>query len=223
MPQTATLNGWVNTYRSYNNQVFVDLRDRYGVTQVVFEAEDKELFQVAEELRNEFVLSVTGSVAPRLPGKENPKLATGKVELKAQKVRVLNGSPTPPFEITEFGNELANEDVRLQHRYLDLRRKTLQDTLALRHRLCKVIRDNLDARGFLHAPLGPRTRVELTQGVAYLQGFAFAASPLGVAAESGGGLDRHQLPGVRTRTADVGAGVTHDVGRHTSIEAAVSW
>jgi aspartyl-tRNA synthetase len=147
--QTVTLNGWVNTYRSYNNQVFVDLRDRYGVTQVVFEAEDADLFRLAEGLRSEFVLSVTGTVAARLPGKENPKLATGKVELKAQKARVLNPSPTPPFEITEFGNELANEDVRLQHRYLDLRRKTLQETLALRHRLCKVIRDNLDAQGFV--------------------------------------------------------------------------
>src|SRR5262245_52365037 len=147
--QAVTLNGWVNTYRSYNNQVFVDLRDRYGVTQVVFEAEDADLFRLAEGLRSEFVLSVTGTVAARLPGKENPKLATGKVELKAQKARVLNASPTPPFEITEFGNELANEDVRLEHRYLDLRRKTLQETLALRHRLCKTIRDNLDAQGFL--------------------------------------------------------------------------
>src|SRR5262245_12590335 len=147
--QAVTLNGWVNTYRSYNNQVFVDLRDRYGVTQVVFEAEDADLFRLAEGLRSEFVLSVTGTVAARLPGKENPKLATGKVELKAQKARVLNASPTPPFEITEFGNELANEDVRLEHRYLDLRRKTLQETLALRHRLCKVIRDTLDAQGFL--------------------------------------------------------------------------
>jgi aspartyl-tRNA synthetase len=147
--QTVTLNGWVNTYRSYNNQVFVDLRDRYGVTQVVFESDDKALFQLAEGLRSEFVLSVTGTVAARLPGKENPKLATGKVELKAQKARVLNASPTPPFEITEFGNELANEEARLQYRYLDLRRKTLQETLALRHRLCKVIRDHLDAQGFL--------------------------------------------------------------------------
>ncbi|MBO0701025.1 MAG: aspartate--tRNA ligase, partial [Zavarzinella sp.] len=147
--KTVTLNGWVNTYRSYNNQVFVDLRDRYGVTQVVFESEDKGLFQVAEGLRSEFVVSVTGTVAARLPGKENPKLATGKVEVKAQAVRVLNACPTPPFEITEFGNELANEDVRLQYRYLDLRRKTLQETLALRHRVCKVIRDNLDAQGFL--------------------------------------------------------------------------
>jgi aspartyl-tRNA synthetase len=147
--QAVTLNGWVNTYRSYNNQVFVDLRDRYGVTQVVFESDDKQLMDVANALGREFVLSVKGTVAARLPGKENPKLATGKVEVKAQSARVLNACPTPPFEITEFGNELANEDVRLQYRYLDLRRKTLQDTLILRHRLCKTIRDYLDRHGFL--------------------------------------------------------------------------
>jgi aspartyl-tRNA synthetase len=147
--QTVTLNGWVNTYRSYNNQVFVDLRDRYGITQVVFESDAPELKQVADGLGREFVLSVNGIVRKRLEGKDNPRLATGKVEVEARAARVLNACPTPPIEVTEFGNELANEDVRLQYRFLDLRRKTLQDTLALRHRLCKTIRDNLDAQGFL--------------------------------------------------------------------------
>jgi aspartyl-tRNA synthetase len=147
--QTVTLNGWVNTYRSYNNQVFVDLRDRYGITQVVFESDAPELKAVADGLGREFVLSVRGKVRPRLEGKENPRLATGKVEVEAQAARVLNACPTPPIEVTEFGNELANEDVRLQYRYLDLRRKSLQDTLILRHRLCKTIRDNLDAQGFV--------------------------------------------------------------------------
>ena len=147
--QTVVLNGWVNTYRSYNNQVFVDLRDRYGVTQVVFESEDAELQKLANSVGREFVLSVTGVVAARLKGKENPKLSTGDIELKATGASVLNACPTPPFEITEFGNELANEDIRLQYRYLDLRRKSLQDTLILRHRLCKTIRDTLDAGGFL--------------------------------------------------------------------------
>lgn len=147
--QTVVLNGWVNTYRSYNNQVFVDLRDRYGITQVVFESEDAELQKLANSVGREFVLSVTGVVAARLKGKENAKLSTGSVELKATAAKLLNGCPTPPFEITEFGTELANEDIRLQYRYLDLRRKSLQDTLILRHRLCKTIRDTLDAQGFL--------------------------------------------------------------------------
>ena len=85
----------------------------------------------------------------RLPGKENPRLATGKIEVEAKRSKVLNACPTPPIEITEFGNELANEDIRLQYRYLDLRRKTLQDTLIVRHRVCKTIRDYLDRHGFL--------------------------------------------------------------------------
>ncbi|QVL33698.1 aspartate--tRNA ligase [Telmatocola sphagniphila] len=147
--QTVTLNGWVNTFRSYNNQVFVDLRDRYGITQIVFESSDTEVMKIANSLGREFVISATGKVSARLSGKENAKLATGKVELKVEKVRLLNGCPTPPFEITEFGSELANEDLRLQYRFLDLRRKSIQDVLQLRHRICKTIRDSLDAQGFL--------------------------------------------------------------------------
>jgi aspartyl-tRNA synthetase len=147
--KTVTLNGWVNTYRSYNNQVFVDLRDRYGLTQVVIESDEAALKAIADGLGREVVLSITGKVAARLEGKENPKLATGEIEVQAVSGSILNACPTPPFEITEFTNELANEDVRLQYRYLDLRRKTLQDTLILRHRLCKTIRDFLDERGFL--------------------------------------------------------------------------
>ena len=146
---TVVLNGWVHTTREYGNQVFVDLRDRYGITQVVFENADAGLMAAANGLGREFCVSVSGTVALRLPGKDNPKLATGKVEVKASALRVLNACPTPPFELTEFGSELANEDVRLQYRYLDLRRKSLQDTLILRHRICKTIRDHLDKAGFL--------------------------------------------------------------------------
>jgi aspartyl-tRNA synthetase len=147
--QTAVINGWVNTFRSYNDQVFVDLRDRYGLTQVVLEADDPELVAIGKELGREFVLSVRGQVIARPKGMTNPKLATGQVEVKASKVVILNRCPTPPFEITEFGNELANEDLRLQYRFLDLRRKSLQRTLATRHRLNQVIRDHLDKQGFL--------------------------------------------------------------------------
>ncbi len=155
--KTVVLNGWVNTYRAYNDQVFLDLRDRYGLTQAVLEADHPELFPVAQEVRNEWVLAVKGTVRERLPGKHNPKLATGDVEVLVQEMHVLNRCPTPPFEVMSvpyegqtFGDaELANEDLRLQYRFLDLRRPTLQRTLAMRHRLNKVIRDNLDAQGFL--------------------------------------------------------------------------
>jgi len=103
----------------------------------------------AQEIRNEFVLSVQGSVRERLPNKHNPKLATGDIEVKAGELTILNRCPTPPFEVTEFpGEELANEDLRLQYRYLDLRRTSIQRVLMLRHKLCQVIRANLDKQGF---------------------------------------------------------------------------
>jgi aspartyl-tRNA synthetase len=156
--KTVVLNGWVNTYRAYNDQIFVDLRDRYGMTQVVFEAHAAQaLFAAAQEIRNEWVLAVRGLVRPRLPGKHNPKLPTGDVEVLASELHILNRCPTPPFEIMSvplegqvLGDpELAGEDLRLQYRFLDLRRPLLQRTMAMRHRINKVIRDYLDVHGFL--------------------------------------------------------------------------
>lgn len=155
--QTVKLNGWVNTVRAYNDQVFIDLRDRYGLTQVVFEADRRELFDAATEVRSEWVLAVTGKVRPRVEGKKNLKIATGEVEVEVTELTVLNRCPTPPFEVHSIPQhdgtlgdpELAGEDLRLQWRFLDLRRATLQRTLALRHRMNKVIRDYLDGLGFL--------------------------------------------------------------------------
>ncbi|AWM38109.1 Aspartate--tRNA ligase [Gemmata obscuriglobus] len=147
---TATLNGWVLTARDNGHQVFIDLRDRYGLTQVVFrKADDAELFACAQRLKAEWVLSVTGTVQKRLEGAARADIATGAIELEAKTLRVLNECPPLPFQVDEFGTELANEDLRLQYRYLDLRRRTLQKTLVLRHRLCKVIRDYMDANHFL--------------------------------------------------------------------------
>src|SRR5262245_51488029 len=155
--RTVTLNGWVNTARAYNDQVFIDLRDRYGLTQVVVEADHAAAFAAAGEVRSEWVLSVTGTVRSRLPGMHNPKLATGDVEVVASELRVLNRCPTPPFETLSVPQDdgslgdpkLANEELRLEYRYLDLRRATLQRMLAMRHRMNKVIRDHLDKQGFL--------------------------------------------------------------------------
>jgi aspartyl-tRNA synthetase len=161
--QKVVLNGWVNTYRAFPDQIFLDLRDRYGITQVVAETERPELFKLAQDVRSEWVLSVRGTVRERLPGKHNPKLATGDVEIVADEIIVLNRCPTPPFTVTEFpGEELAGEDLRLQYRYLDLRRPTLQKTMAMRHRLCKVMRDSLDKQGFfeIETPLLGRSSPE---------------------------------------------------------------
>src|SRR3954447_9781716 len=110
--KTVVLNGWVNSYRDHGVFVFIDLRDRYGITQVVFEPErGQELFKQGQEVRSEFVLSVHGKVAPRLPGKENEDMITGLIEVKVDEMQILNRCPTPPFEVTEFeGQEQANED-----------------------------------------------------------------------------------------------------------------
>jgi aspartyl-tRNA synthetase len=148
--QTVVLNGWVNTVRAYPAQVFIDLRDRYGVTQVVFESDTGEAFQTANDVGREFVLTVRGTVVARQKDHINKKIATGEVEVKASSVQILSRCPTPPFEVTEFpGEELANEDLRLEYRFIDLRRPSLHRTLAMRHRLNKTIRDFLDADGFL--------------------------------------------------------------------------
>jgi aspartyl-tRNA synthetase len=148
--QTVTLNGWVLITRNFGNQVFVDVRDRYGLTQVVFEADDATLFAAANQLGREYVVSISGVVRQRIAGKERPEIPTGQVEVLAQKLTLLNASPPLPFSVTEFPDEeLANEDLRLQYRYLDLRRRSLQKVLILRHRISKIIRDYMDGHGFL--------------------------------------------------------------------------
>ena len=148
--QSVVLNGWVLITRNFGNQVFVDVRDRYGLTQVVFEADDAELFAAANQLGREYVVSVAGTVRKRVAGKERPDIPTGQIEVLATKLTVLNASPPLPFSVTEFPDEeLANEDLRLQYRYLDLRRRSLQKVLILRHRVSKIIRDYMDANGFL--------------------------------------------------------------------------
>ncbi len=148
--QTVTLNGWVLSARDNGHQTFIDLRDRYGLTQVVFhKADNADLYAQAKELKSEWVVSVTGVVRKRLEGAARADIPTGAVEVEAKVLRVLNECPPLPFEVNEFGTELANEDLRLQYRYLDLRRRSLQRVLILRHRLCKVIRDYMDANNFL--------------------------------------------------------------------------
>jgi aspartyl-tRNA synthetase len=154
--QTVRLNGWVNTTRVYNDQVFIDLRDRYGITQVVLESSRPELAS-AKEIGREWCLMVEGKVRPRLEGKTNTKLETGTIEVEATQFKVLNKCPQMPFDVMSIPQEnktfadaeLANEDLRLEHRYIDLRRPTLQKTLAVRHRMNKTIRDFLDTEGFL--------------------------------------------------------------------------
>ena len=144
----VTLAGWVSRRRDHGGIIFVDLRDRSGIVQVVFNPELSPLaYEVADQLRLEWVVQVKGRVQRRPAGTENPAMDTGAVEVVAEEVTVLNPSLTPPFYITEDAG--ADESVRLRYRYLDLRRPPMLRNLVLRHRVVKYIRDFLDARDFL--------------------------------------------------------------------------
>lgn len=146
--QEVILAGWVNRRRDHGGLIFIDLRDREGLTQVVFNPDvSLTAHEAAAESRAEYVLQVTGKVHRRPEGMENPQLATGEIEVIADFARVLNSSRTPPFYIN---NDVAvDEALRLQYRYLDLRRHRMQHNIMLRHRVVKFIRDFLDERGFV--------------------------------------------------------------------------
>ena len=146
--QQVTLAGWVNRRRDHGGLVFLDIRDRYGITQVICDPErSPEAHRVASDLRSEYVVQVTGTVVPRLPGTENPNLATGAIEVAASRIELLNPSRTTPFPISDTIS--VDESLRLKYRYLDLRRPRMRDNIILRHRVVKAIRDYLDERGFL--------------------------------------------------------------------------
>ncbi len=145
--ETVVLNGWVDAWRDFGGLAFIDVRDRFGLTQVVFEPEaGAELQAAARELRSEYVIGIKGIVAPRLEGKANPKLKTGAIEVRAVELEVFNASPTPPFEMQ--GAE-PNEEVRLKHRYLDLRRPAMQQVFVVRHNMTKLMRNTMSDLGFL--------------------------------------------------------------------------
>ena len=144
--QRATLAGWVGSRRDHGGVIFVDLRDREGMTQVVFRPEEHAtVAETAHSLRDEDVIQVSGTIARRLAGTENAKLSTGEVELVADELKILNKAEVLPFPLDE---QVANEDLRLTHRYLDLRRPAMAANLRLRHRVIKTVRDVLDADGF---------------------------------------------------------------------------
>lgn len=139
--------GWVAKRRDLGGVIFIDLRDRSGVVQVVFDDKtDKNIFEKAEMLRNEFVIAICGKVAKRAPETVNPKISTGDIEVFVSELRILSKSQTPPFYIEEDSE--VGEPVRLKYRYLDLRRPDMQKNLMLRHRVSKIARDYYDANGF---------------------------------------------------------------------------
>jgi aspartyl-tRNA synthetase len=147
----ATLCGWVDSYRDHGGGLFVDLRDRYGITQVVFNPPDTPapLIDQSKSLRAEYVIQVTGNVALRPTGMANPKHASGEIELRVTDFKLLNTSSTPPVSPSAFGQDLPNEELRLEYRYLDLRRPEMQKTLALRDRIIVSMRNYFAGRGFI--------------------------------------------------------------------------
>ncbi len=145
--ENVVLNGWVDRRRDLGGLIFIWLRDRYGITQIAFEPENKAAFDIAKDVRNEFVLSVEGVVRKRPDDAVNTELETGKIDVLIEKVIVLNEAETPPFAIKD--NTDAFEDLRLKFRYLDLRRPALQKNLLLRHRLAQLTRKYFDKNNFV--------------------------------------------------------------------------
>jgi len=160
--KTVILNGWVHRWRDHGGLLFIDLRDRYGLTQVVFKPDllDQKTMNEATHLRAEFVISVEGEVNERPTGMANKEMPTGEIEVMVKKMTVLNESKTPPFEIEEETN--ANEELKLRYRYLDLRRPPLQHKIKIRHQATKAVRDFLDSQGFyeIETPLLIRSTPE---------------------------------------------------------------
>ncbi|MBU1178587.1 aspartate--tRNA ligase [Patescibacteria group bacterium] len=141
------LSGWVHSRRDHGGVIFIDLRDHYGITQVKVNPDVKDAFVVADKVRSEFVVQVTGKVIARPAAMVNPKLDTGEIEIDVSAVEILNESLTPPFEIDK--EQQVDEELRLKYRYLDLRRVKLQEYIKLRHQVIKFIRNYLDERGFI--------------------------------------------------------------------------
>jgi aspartyl-tRNA synthetase len=147
LDQTVTVCGWVHNRRDHGGVIFLDIRDSSGLVQVVYEPELTDVFVIAEKLRHEFVVRITGKIRHRPQGMVNEKMATGRVEIVGNQLEILNQAQTPPFLPDE--HQLINEDLRYRYRYLDLRRNDMQHNLRLRHRVIQSIRESLNAQEFI--------------------------------------------------------------------------
>jgi aspartyl-tRNA synthetase len=145
--ETVTLYGWVDRRRDHGGVIFLDMRDREGVVQVVFDPDTEEHFQRADRVRSEYVLCITGRVRARGEGTVNPAMATGEIEVLGKELEILNTAATPPFQLDEY--TAVGEEVRLQYRYMDLRRHEMQDRLIMRSKITTAVRNFLDGEGFL--------------------------------------------------------------------------
>ena len=153
--QTVTLCGWAHRRRDHGGVIFIDLRDREGMAQIVIDPDTPAAFAIAESVRSEYVLKVTCKVRPRPEGTVNKNIPTGEVEMLASEIEILNASLTPPFMLDD---ENLTETVRLEHRYIDLRRPAMQKNMMLRYRVAKTLRDHLDSNGFIEVETPMLTR-----------------------------------------------------------------
>ncbi|MBT4882496.1 MAG: aspartate--tRNA ligase, partial [Glaciecola sp.] len=147
--QTVTINGWVNKRRDLGGLIFVDLRDRYGLTQIVFNPDEVVGFDLAEKLKYEFVIKVTGLVEKRDKKNINKDLSTGEIEIHATGLEILSTAKAMPFEIFETKKGDEDEELRLKYRYLELRREKLRNNILFRAKVVKYIRDYMEARDFI--------------------------------------------------------------------------
>ncbi|UYM16812.1 aspartate--tRNA ligase [Endozoicomonas euniceicola] len=154
--QEVTLCGWVHRRRDHGGVIFLDMRDREGTTQVVIDPDTEEAFALADKARSEYVLKITGLVRPRPEGTVNPNMSTGEIEVLGRQVEVLNEAQTPPFQIEGYTD--VGEDVRLKHRFIDLRRPEMQEKLILRSKVTSAVRNFMDGEGFLDVETPVLTR-----------------------------------------------------------------
>lgn len=145
--ETVELCGWVHRRRDHGGVIFLDVRDRSGLVQVVYDPDTQDSFATADKVRNEFVLRMVGKVRPRMEGKINPEMATGEIEVLGATLEILNASATPPFQLDEYSE--AGEDVRLKFRYMDLRRPEMQERLQLRSKVSSFVRNYLEQDGYI--------------------------------------------------------------------------
>ena len=149
LTERVRLAGWVDTIRDHGGVIFIDLRDRYGITQVIFDPNDsRDAWDVAQTARGEFVIQAEGVVEARPADMANPRLATGEIEVRCDQIRILNKSRTTPFPLDDKDADKVSEDLRLQYRYLDLRRSRMQRNLRVRHQMSQSVRSYLDEAGF---------------------------------------------------------------------------
>ncbi len=148
--EKVKLAGWVHVRRIHGKIIFVDLRDRKGLIQLVFLPENNILYKLANSLKSEWVIEIIGKVNKRPNKMVNDKIFTGEVEIEVKELRILNEAKTPPFEIAEESKDI-NEELRLKYRYLDLRRQKLKNNIFLRHKVIRIIRNFMNKRGFIEA------------------------------------------------------------------------